>query len=92
VELLLKLKSWSDPNADKQRVRNHWRFLCYFLHAFLVTLHLILLVISVSNHAEHRITIPFESEAFTTGLSGGLQAFYTVRHAVNEASKYIFKD
>ncbi|KAF8415830.1 hypothetical protein L210DRAFT_553836 [Boletus edulis BED1] len=70
-----------DDNANKQP-RNLWRFFCYFLHLFLVALHIVLLVISALNHAEHRITLPFDNEALTTGLSGGLQVFYIVRHAV----------
>ncbi|KAF8449309.1 hypothetical protein L210DRAFT_3640903 [Boletus edulis BED1] len=64
-----------DDNVDKQH-RNLWRFFCYFLHLFLVALHIVLLVISACNHAEHRITLPFDNKAFTTGLSVGLQAFY----------------
>ncbi|KAF8141895.1 hypothetical protein EV363DRAFT_1443812 [Boletus edulis] len=70
-----------DDNADKQR-RNHWRFFCYFLHLFLVALHIVLLVISTWNHAEHRITLPFDNEALTTGLSSGLQAFYILYTAL----------
>ncbi|KAF8449306.1 hypothetical protein L210DRAFT_3640901 [Boletus edulis BED1] len=65
----------SDDNTNKQR-RYLWRFFCYFLHLFLVALHIVLLVISACNHAEHRITLPFDNKAFTTGLSVGLQAFY----------------
>ncbi|KAF8141905.1 hypothetical protein EV363DRAFT_1392312 [Boletus edulis] len=65
-------------SVDKDRSR----FLCYFLHVFLIALHTVLLVISMSNHAEHRITLPFDNEAFTTGLSGGLQAFYVLYTAL----------
>ncbi|KAF8552853.1 hypothetical protein OG21DRAFT_1326343 [Imleria badia] len=57
-----------DDNSDKQRVHDHWPFLCYFLHVFLVSLHIVLLVISASNHPERRITVPFDNEVFTTGL------------------------
>lgn len=74
----------------KQQARNHWHLLCYALHAFLVAIHVILLGIAVSNHVEHRIIILFDSETFTLGLSVGLQAFYTVRHAVNFESSSAF--
>ncbi|KAF8141902.1 hypothetical protein EV363DRAFT_37740 [Boletus edulis] len=70
-----------DDNVDKQR-RNLWRFFCYFLHLFLIALHIVLLVISACNHAEHRITLPFDNKAFTTGLSVGLQAFYILYTAL----------
>lgn len=80
---LPKLKgAWSD--GGKQRVHNHWRSLCYSLHAILVVLHLILLGVAVSHHPEHQVVIKYVIEMFTTGLSGGLQAFYTVSHPVNE--------
>ncbi|KAF8119499.1 hypothetical protein EV363DRAFT_1197820 [Boletus edulis] len=64
-----------DDNANQQP-RDVWRFVCYFLHLFLVALHIVLLLISVLNRAEHQITLPFNEGALTTGLSGGLQAFH----------------
>ena len=79
-----------EGNADddgNRRTRIYWHFLCYFLHAFLVVLHLILLVIAASHHPEHSIVVPGQyAEMWITGLSVGLQAFYTVSYAVTTPS------
>jgi hypothetical protein len=60
----------------------HW---CYALHAFLAVIHVVL-VVMLFRHPEHRVTVPADSTILTVGLTAFLQAIYTVRLFVCDAT------
>ncbi|KAJ7203832.1 hypothetical protein GGX14DRAFT_569876 [Mycena pura] len=51
---------FAEPN--KIPVTSSYKLLCLVLHCFLVGVHIVLLIIALSSHAEHRLVFPVEAQ------------------------------